>query len=74
MPSCLLAFINSFEGLLHFFYLIRGFIFHVRNHENSEFIGWVNESIHIISKECIISPKFLQKALVWLSNFDGELW
>ena len=45
-------------------------------------------SIHFISKECIISPKFLQKALVWLvistvncgeflqhtlSNFDGRL-
>ena len=29
-------------------------------------------SIHITSKESIISPNFLQKALVWLSNFDGE--
>ena len=29
-------------------------------------------SIIIISKECIISPKFLQKALVWLSNSNGE--
>ena len=36
-------------------------------------VGWVDGSIHFISKECIISPKFLQKALVWLSNLDGEL-
>ena len=36
-------------------------------------VGWVDGSIHIISKECIISSKFLQKALVWLSYFDGEL-
>ena len=35
--------------------------------------GWVDGSIHFISKECIISPKFLQKALVWLSNLDSEL-
>ena len=35
-------------------------------------VGWVDGSIHFISKECIISPKFLQKALVWLSKFDGE--
>ena len=36
-------------------------------------VGWVDGSIHIISKESIISPKFLQKDLVRLSNFDGEL-
>ena len=36
-------------------------------------VGWVDGSIHFISKECIISPKFFQKALVWLSNLDGEL-
>ena len=36
-------------------------------------VGWVDGSIHIISKGCIISHFLFQKTLVWLSNFDGEL-
>ena len=52
--------------------LLKWFILHVRDHENSEQGEWMGVCI-LYENNALFPPKYLQKALVLLSNFVAEL-